>query len=180
MLWCFKEFKTFEKGLKMIPHHPKHITTVVFDIAGEVWRGAGGVCCYTGYHQCPDSSPAANNTFDIFFDVLCTLVLSQGVQFFYLWSGDAFSPFWRGFSPFRLVMGSQSGIGCSNELANFLSTSRGGDIRMIKVGCDHCIVWGMVKMCSGSNIFICHSCTGAGKQVGGFWELGGRLGGPGF
>ena len=31
-------------------------------------------------------------------------------------------------------MGSQSGIGCSNELANFLSTSRGGDIRMIKVG----------------------------------------------
>ena len=31
-------------------------------------------------------------------------------------------------------MGSQSGIGCSNELANFLSTSRGGSIRMIKVG----------------------------------------------
>jgi len=30
-------------------------------------------------------------------------------------------------------MGSQSGIGCSNELANFLSTSRGGSIRMIKV-----------------------------------------------
>ena len=44
------------------------------------------------------------------------------------------SPFQKQFSPFRLVMGSQSGIGCSNELANFLSTSRGGGIRMIKVG----------------------------------------------
>ena len=36
-------------------------------------------------------------------------------------------------------MGSQSGIGCSNELANFLSTSRGGDIRMIKVGFTNCL-----------------------------------------
>ena len=35
-------------------------------------------------------------------------------------------------------------------------------------------------MCPGSNIFQLFPRTGAGKQVGGFWELGGRLGGTGF
>ena len=173
---------TFIKGLKIILDYPKHmllVQTVVFDIAGEVWREAGGVCCYTGHHQCPDSSPAATTLWYVSFLIIFHWTLFRACNFSAC-EQAIFLPFLKGFSHFRLVMGSQSGIGCSNELSNFLSTSRGGDIRMIKVGCDHCIVLRSIKMCLGSNIFLCHSCTGAGKQVGGFWELGGRLGGPGF
>ena len=145
-----------------------------------VWRGwvrGGGSLL----HQCPDSSPAAYNP--VAFDIVTLVSRWASLTFPRLGRWCFHAPFKNNFylSDWWVVMGSQSGIGCSNELANFLSTSRGGSIRMIKVGIEHwTIVWQSIKMCTGSNIFPLHPRTGVGKQVGGFWELGGRLGSPGF
>ena len=130
----------------------------------EGWVG-GGVCC-TGYHQCPDSSPAADRHSSL--DIV-TLV----------WFFPSNPCYWF----FRLVMGSQSGIGCSNELANFLSTSRGGGIRMIKVRLSQSILASgrsLSMIWAGTNILLLLACPRTWKQMGGFWELGGRLGSLGF
>ena len=42
-------------------------------------------------------------------------------------------------------------------------------------------LWGRLSMIwAGTNLLLLHACPGTWKQMGGFWELGGRLGSSGF
>ena len=135
-----------------------------------VWRGwvrGGGSLL----HQCPDSSPAAYNP--VAFDIVTVVS-----WLFHISADDAF-PLSKTVFPFQTGDG-ESVRDWVQQWACKLSQHVKGGRYQDDQGWKSTIVWRSIKMCPGSNIFQLFPRTGAGKQVGGFWELGGRLGGTGF
>ena len=133
-------------------------------------RGGGSLL-----HQCPDSSPAAYNP--VSFDIVTVVSCWARLTFPHLGRWPI-PPFKNSFPLSDWWWGVSQGLDAAMSLQTF-SARQGGEVSgWSRLEIDNCLT--SIKMCPGSNIFQLFPRTGAGKQVGGFWELGGRLGGTGF